>query len=142
MLLEGHGAAVRGVAYSHDGASLASCSDDKTVLLWRQQGEEIGSYAQLAGHKGAVVRVGWGAGSERVLSASADKTARAWDAETGLQVKKMAEHGSFVNDVSAARCVQCMSSGAGAGRGGGGRGAGPTKLFNLVNPECGTAARC
>ena len=31
------------------------------------------------------------------MSASPDKTVRAWDAETGQQTKKMAEHDAFVN---------------------------------------------
>mmetsp|Transcript_4893 Transcript_4893/g.19552 ORF Transcript_4893/g.19552 Transcript_4893/m.19552 type:complete len:344 (-) Transcript_4893:56-1087(-) len=102
MLLTGHEAAVRGVKYSPDGASLASCSDDKTVLLWRSSGE-CKSYAQLAGHRNAVVDVHWTTDQSKVLSASADKTARAWDADTGAQVAKLKEHSSFVNALCPAR---------------------------------------
>ena len=50
-----------------------------------------------AGHKNAVVELHWTAEGERVVSASSDKSVRAWDATTGNQVKKMAEHDNFVN---------------------------------------------
>ena len=39
----------------------------------------------------------WTTDGERVLSASPDKSVRAWDAATGEQVKKMSEHDNFVN---------------------------------------------
>lgn len=50
-----------------------------------------------AGHKNAVLEVQWTTDGERVLSASPDKSVRAWDAATGEQVKKMSEHDNFVN---------------------------------------------
>lgn len=51
----------------------------------------------FAGHKNAVLEVQWTSDGERILSASPDKTVRAWDAITGQQVKKAAEHTGFVN---------------------------------------------
>ena len=39
----------------------------------------------------------------QLLSCSADKTVRAWDAETGQKVKKMSEHKGVVNSVCPAR---------------------------------------
>ena len=54
-------------------------------------------YAHCTGHKNAVLEVQWTTDGERVLSASPDKSVRAWDAATGEQVKKMAEHDNFVN---------------------------------------------
>ena len=50
-----------------------------------------------AGHKNAVVELHWTSDGERVVTASPDKTVRAWDVASGQQVKKMAEHDSFVN---------------------------------------------
>lgn len=44
-----------------------------------------------------MLEVQWTTDGERVLSASPDKSVRAWDAATGEQVKKMSEHDNFVN---------------------------------------------
>lgn len=57
----------------------------------------------MSGHKNAVLEVSWTADGERVLSAGADKSVRAWDAETGAPVKAMKEHSGVVNAVCAAR---------------------------------------
>jgi WD40 repeat protein len=50
MLLEGHKGHVYGCAFDSTGNSLASCSFDKSVLLWNLRGS-ISSYASLVGHK-------------------------------------------------------------------------------------------
>ena len=52
---------------------------------------------RAAGHKNAVLELHWTSDGERIVSASPDKSVRAWDAVTGEQVKKMAEHDNFVN---------------------------------------------
>ena len=50
-----------------------------------------------AGHKNAVLELHWTTDGERLVSASPDKTVRAWDAGTGEQIKKMSEHDNYVN---------------------------------------------
>lgn len=55
------------------------------------------------GHRNALLSVAWTPDGAHVLSASADKTVRAWDAESGKQVKKMSEHSGVVNSVCPAR---------------------------------------
>lgn len=57
----------------------------------------------LQGHHNAVLEVQWSADGERLLSCSADKTVRVWDAATGQPVKKMTEHSALVNSVCPAR---------------------------------------
>ncbi len=54
---------------------------------------------RMQGHKNAVLEVQWSTDGERLVSCSADKTARAWDAQTGTQIKKVTEHDNHVNSV-------------------------------------------
>lgn len=51
----------------------------------------------FTGHKNAILELHWTTDGERVITASPDKTVRAWDTKTGEQVKKMTEHDNFVN---------------------------------------------
>jgi WD40 repeat protein len=64
-------------------------------VLWQQC--FTASRVSAAGHKNAVLELHWTSDGERIVSASPDKSVRAWDAVTGEQVKKMAEHDNFVN---------------------------------------------
>lgn len=50
--LEGHSSSVRAVAFSPDGTTLASASDDQTIQLWNTA---TGAHRQtLEGHSGSV----------------------------------------------------------------------------------------
>lgn len=51
----------------------------------------------LSGHKNAILELHWSADSRRIVTASPDKTVRAWDVAMGKQVKKMSEHNETVN---------------------------------------------
>lgn len=104
MKLTGHSAEVFSVKFSPgDGQVLASSSHDKQILLWRTYGEACENYMMLSGHKNAVLEVAWFTDGEKLLSCSADKTVRAWDAVVGKQIKKLNEHDNFVNGVAPLR---------------------------------------
>jgi len=75
----------------------------RDVLLWRIYGEECDNYMMLQGHKNAVTELRWTGDGETIVTASSDKTARAWDAQTGAQKKKMGEHEGYVNSCDVAR---------------------------------------
>ena len=96
MLLGGHEGEVFGVKFNPEGTTLASCSHDKHIFLWRVYGE-CENFMVLKGHKNAVLDVHWTQDGEKLLSASPDKSVRVWDASTGQQTKKMTEHTNFVN---------------------------------------------
>ena len=72
---------MRGVAFSPDGGTLASASDDKTVILWDAKTRtRLG--APLAGHTDAVNSVAFSPDGGTLASASHDKTVILWDAKT------------------------------------------------------------
>ena len=75
--------------------------------------------ARAAGHKNAVLEVHWTPDGERLVSCSPDKTVRAWDAESGTQLKKMAEHRDIVNSCCPLRRGPPLLVSAAGGRRGG-----------------------
>jgi WD40 repeat protein len=73
--LQGHGEAVRAVAFSPDGQTLASVSDDETLRLWSREGAPL---ATLRGHTAAVWGVGFSPDGQTLTTASRDKTVKLW----------------------------------------------------------------
>lgn len=102
MLLTGHQSAVYTMKFNPTGTTIASGSHDKEIFLWDVHGD-CKNFMVLKGHKNAVLDVQWTTDGSTIVSASPDKTVRAWDVETGKQIKKMAEHSSFVNSCCPAR---------------------------------------
>jgi WD40 repeat protein len=88
--LYGHTGPVRTVAFSPDGARLASSSADWTVKVWdARTGQEIRT---LHGHTGPVFSVAFSADGARLASSSYDRTVKVWDARTGQEVLSLRGH--------------------------------------------------
>lgn len=102
MLLTGHQSAIYCMKFNPAGTVIASGSHDKDIFLWYVHGE-CKNFMVLRGHKNAILDLQWTTDGTQIISASPDKTLRVWDVETGKQVKKMAEHSSFVNSCCPAR---------------------------------------
>lgn len=96
MLLQGTEAEVYTCKFSPDGDLLATAGHDRNISLWRTW-DECENFASLRGHKNAILELHWSYNGERIISASPDKTIRAWDTTRGLQVKRMGEHTDAVN---------------------------------------------
>lgn len=96
----GECATVLSVAFSHDGASIATCCADGSACLWDSA---AGSMTQtFVGHDGPVYDVALSVDG-RVATASADGTARVWDASSGECVAILEDHREEVWGVDFAR---------------------------------------
>lgn len=94
--------------FSPTGEYLATGSTDKSVFLWHTYGPCV-NYMVLRGHKNAVLGVDWSSDGAHVFTASADKTALAFDASTGQRIRKFVGHRGLVNSVSAMRSGQTIA---------------------------------
>ena len=87
--------------------ALAACPTAKVFALGGKNGE-VRVYAgitgkltaTLKGHEGAVTAIGFSADGTRIVTGSADKTARIWNVEKGKEVAALKEHTDAVTAVA------------------------------------------
>ncbi|QRV87059.1 WD40 repeat protein [Ceratobasidium sp. AG-Ba] len=98
--LTGHTNSVWSVAYSPDGAYIASGSSDDTIRMWDAHiGQQVGH--PLTGHTDSVRSVAYSPDGAYIASGSYDKTIRMWDAHTGQQVgHPLTGHTNWVRSVA------------------------------------------
>jgi hypothetical protein len=89
---------VHGVAFSPDGALLATASNDHTARLW-----EVATGAamhELTGHTSEVAEVAFSPDGTLLATASNDRTARLWEVATGAMVHTLTGHTHWVHGVA------------------------------------------
>lgn len=107
ILLKGHERSITLVKYNYDGDLLFTGSKDHVPSMWRaENGARIGTFN---GHKGTIWDLDVCRFSKRVLTASADATARLWDCETGETLFEFTHHGP-VRGVAFAQGSQMFAS--------------------------------
>jgi WD40 repeat protein len=86
------GEPVDAVAFTADGLHLAVASYDPTAHIFDLTDPLHPAEVRLAGHTGAVVSVAFSPDDKTVVTASNDKDARLWDAQTGQSLKVLSGH--------------------------------------------------
>ena len=97
--IKAHEAAVYDVAFSPDGALLATCSTDKLAKLWDWKAETPAEKAKLEGHGDAVWGVAWSPDGSTLATCSADRKIKLWNAE-GKEQATLDGHKDWVSDVA------------------------------------------
>ena len=110
LVLEGHTGAVTSVAFTSDGAILASASGDGTVRIWDVATGEL--ECVLEGHTEGVRSVAFGPESTILASGGDDKTLRLWDPTTGKLVWTVYKHELPVRSVAFSPDGSVLASGS------------------------------
>jgi len=82
--LRSHTQGVNSIAFSPDGNTLASSSNDTTIVLWDMASNQ--PIAQLTGHTGWVHSVAFSPDGKTLASGSSDDTIILWDAVSGQRI--------------------------------------------------------
>ncbi|WP_293146281.1 protein kinase [Microcoleus sp. bin48.metabat.b7b8b9.023] len=108
--LVGHSHAVTSVAFSPDGATLASGSEDKTIEMWNLHGGK--RWYTLTGHSDWVTSVAFSPDGATLASGGRDKTIQIWDLNKGKWWYALRGHEDRVYAVAFSPDGQVLASGS------------------------------
>jgi WD40 repeat protein len=88
--LKGHTKIVTDLAFSPDGKSLASGSNDRDIILWDTDTAE--KKQVLQGHQSPVSSLQFSTDGTRLISSGFDRTIRLWDPASGREILTLGSH--------------------------------------------------
>ena len=86
---QGHQSSVISIAFSPDGKSILTGSDDTTAKLWDISGNLLRTFQ---GHQSSVISVAFSPDGKSILTGSDDKTAKLWDIEPDRAITAICNH--------------------------------------------------
>ncbi len=89
---------VQSIAFSPDGSTLASCSDDKTIKLWDINSGELKT--TLTGHIWTVYSIAFSPDGSTLASCSSDNTIKLWDINSGELKNTLTGHSDSVSSIT------------------------------------------
>lgn len=93
-----HRQRIRWMAWSPDGAFLASCGDDRSILIWDMTTGKVRE--PLLGHNGPIYGLAWSPDGRRLASCSEDRSIRIWDVLGGRVLSTLTGHNGQVYSVA------------------------------------------
>ncbi len=108
---------IQAMAFTPDGKTLVSGSEDKTVQLWNTNGAKRST---LRGHQGWITTVAFSANGEIVASGDTNKIIKIWDVDTERERSTLIGHKNTINALTFAPegtplYSKCLASGSADG---------------------------
>jgi WD40 repeat protein len=109
VVLRGHGGPVNCVAFSPDGSTLASGSDDKTLILWDVANQQL--KVKLQEHTDRVTSLAFSPDGETLATGSDDRSIIIWDLSRNRPHTRLRNDASKVTAVAFAPDGKTLASG-------------------------------